>query len=310
MSAETDEFEVSQEQDPWGRAPYWLMSKVQPSAFVTYVALSRYVGMRDGCRPSIAQLADDTTLSRATVKRCIAALVSVGAVKIEPRFLEGSRLPNRYYLRTSEPTSPQVTGDPTPRSPVNPPRLISDPTPGSPVSHELERERKKERTKEPPYPPRGRSRDENQEPTIPRLPSPANVPPPDLFDQFWQAYPRRDGKDTARKAWTKRMREKVPAADIIAAATRQASLWRKARTERQFIPMPASWLNGGRFTDEALTSPDTDPRDVLHGPPTEVARAGIDAVQAWYESRATRRAVETDPVAEWYERKARESVTQ
>ena len=145
MSA-TEWIDVDQERDPWGRAPYWLMDRVQPSAFVVYVAVTRYVGMGDGCGPSIERLAVDTGLSRSTVKRGLDELESVGAVKVEHRYVHGDkgqgRLPSRYWLRTSEPKG-CAAGEPTPDRggcAAGEPRggVTGDPRVGSLVNPEIE----------------------------------------------------------------------------------------------------------------------------------------------------------------------------
>lgn len=72
------------------------------------------------------------------------------------------------------------------------------------------------------------------------------------FEEFWQEYPRKTGKEAARRAW-----EKASArvgADTILAGLR-AALW---PSDSQFIPHPATWLNQGRWDDEA---PPARPRD-------------------------------------------------
>jgi hypothetical protein len=65
------------------------------------------------------------------------------------------------------------------------------------------------------------------------------------FDLFWAAYPRRDAKIAARKAWDKACK-KLPPETILAAL----KLFPFA-PNREHQPLPASWLNGERFNDEA-----------------------------------------------------------
>ena len=72
------------------------------------------------------------------------------------------------------------------------------------------------------------------------------------FEEFWQEYPRKTAKEAARKAW-KVARARV-GADTIMAGLR-AALW---PSDSQFIPHPATWLNQGRWDDEA---PPPRPRD-------------------------------------------------
>lgn len=75
-------------------------------------------------------------------------------------------------------------------------------------------------------------------------------PPPGLsaaaaFDTFWAAYPRKVGKDAARRAWGKVTRRTDPAVILAGLAAYPFDLARS-----QFIPHPATWLNGGRWQDD------------------------------------------------------------
>jgi len=67
------------------------------------------------------------------------------------------------------------------------------------------------------------------------------------FDRFWDVYPKKVGKDAARKAFAK---VKVQADDLITAVEtqKQSAQWKK--NNGQFIPNPATWLNQGRWDDE------------------------------------------------------------
>lgn len=69
------------------------------------------------------------------------------------------------------------------------------------------------------------------------------------FLAFWQAYPRKVGKDAAAKAFAKamgRITEDDPLAVILAGIERALPGW----TDPDFTPHPATWLNAGRWDDE------------------------------------------------------------
>jgi hypothetical protein len=70
------------------------------------------------------------------------------------------------------------------------------------------------------------------------------------FDRFWNAYPRRVGKQAAQKAWAKIKPDAALVDQMLAAIVAQqaGADWRREGGE--FIPHPASWLNGGRWLDE------------------------------------------------------------
>jgi hypothetical protein len=65
------------------------------------------------------------------------------------------------------------------------------------------------------------------------------------FDKFWGAYPRKEGKKAAHKAFDKALKE-TSIETILAALERRKPQWR----DPQFIPQPAKWLNQGQWEDE------------------------------------------------------------
>lgn len=74
---------------------------------------------------------------------------------------------------------------------------------------------------------------------------------PDPFDEFWKAYPRKVGKGQARKAWTTATKKTDP--HLLVKASVAFRQWCESeQTEPQFIPHPATWLNGERWLDELV----------------------------------------------------------
>ena len=67
------------------------------------------------------------------------------------------------------------------------------------------------------------------------------------FDAFWIAYPKKVGKEAARKAFAK---VKAPADTLIAAVEQQKNSPQWKKENGRFIPNPATWLNQGRWEDE------------------------------------------------------------
>ena len=74
----------------------------------------------------------------------------------------------------------------------------------------------------------------------------------DLFDQFWQAYPRKKAKGYARERWDKLRPSKELTERMIAAIAqqRESTQWKKDKGE--FIPYPATWLKRGCWDDEPV----------------------------------------------------------
>lgn len=69
------------------------------------------------------------------------------------------------------------------------------------------------------------------------------------FTKFWEIYPRKAGKQAAEKAFLKASAT-IDAETIVAGATRFAA--DPNLPPKQFIPHPATWLNGGCWDDEPL----------------------------------------------------------
>ncbi|MGR6078517.1 hypothetical protein [Achromobacter sp. CSND-B12] len=70
------------------------------------------------------------------------------------------------------------------------------------------------------------------------------------FSTFWAQWPRKTAKKAAEKAWAK-----LRAADRRAALhvlPNHLAFWKAARTATEFIPHPATWLNGERWKDEVV----------------------------------------------------------
>jgi len=70
------------------------------------------------------------------------------------------------------------------------------------------------------------------------------------FDIFWNLYPNKKSKPNALKAYMKAIKKGVPHETIIRGLGQHADYWRASGTERQFIPHPATWLNGERWNDD------------------------------------------------------------
>jgi hypothetical protein len=69
------------------------------------------------------------------------------------------------------------------------------------------------------------------------------------FDAFWQAYPRKVGKQAARRAWDAALRRGADPAVIVAGAQRYAADPNRAD---EFTKYPQGWLRDGRWEDGPL----------------------------------------------------------
>jgi len=70
------------------------------------------------------------------------------------------------------------------------------------------------------------------------------------FDEFWAVYPRKVGKEAARKAW----RRIKPSSGLLSKMLYTVNIYKKCdqwlRDNGQYIPYPSTWLNQGRWDDE------------------------------------------------------------
>ena len=84
---------------------------------------------------------------------------------------------------------------------------------------------------------------EKKKKTTPK-PSPAAL---DGFVEFWQAYPKKQGKEPARKVW---MRDRPDIQKVLMALEWQKTEDQWTKDGGQYIPLPATYLNAKRYDDE------------------------------------------------------------
>lgn len=75
----------------------------------------------------------------------------------------------------------------------------------------------------------------------------------DGFEAWWRAYPRKVGRDAARKAFAAALRRGATGAELLIALARQR--W---PAEGRFIPHPTTWLNQGRWADDPAAAAPPD----------------------------------------------------
>lgn len=72
---------------------------------------------------------------------------------------------------------------------------------------------------------------------------------PDGFARFWAAYPRREAKKDAYKAW-RQLQPSTATQDAILAALGWQVHANEWDARPQYCPLPASYLRAERWTDE------------------------------------------------------------
>lgn len=69
---------------------------------------------------------------------------------------------------------------------------------------------------------------------------------PEDFEEFWNAYPRRDKKKDAYKAWIQTSEIRPPQKDLMESVKHYSGLG----LDRKYTALPASWLRGERWEDD------------------------------------------------------------
>jgi len=88
-----------------------------------------------------------------------------------------------------------------------------------------------------------------------------NTPPmvDDLFPKFWKMYPNKKGKSAAEKAWKKLKVTADLFGQIAEGLAAQVVCEAWVKDGGQFIPHPATWLNGKRWEDEVKVASNVHP---------------------------------------------------
>lgn len=219
--------------------PAWLIQVssdcLSLQAKILYGRLAQWANTKSTVHRSYKQLATELGVDPQVIKRFLAELRDVKLIETYQVELGAE---NHYRFLDHEwihadllavfdwgknELTPRVESDPTPGSKVTLPRVESDP----PKVKEIKENKKEIKNL-------CSSDDE------------LNIEE-DSFNQFWEAYPRKEAKAAARKAWQK-IKQKDYEQIISDIAMRKNNNWKGK--DKQYIPLPASYLNGKRWNDE------------------------------------------------------------
>lgn len=203
----------------------WALDQTAGSAAAKLILIKLADNTNDSgvCWPSMATMSRQTELDERTIQRHLKVLEEKGLLRIEPRFIDGVQRSNNYYLNLSP---HPVTVPPHPRQ--------DDTQGGGTVS------------------PRTFSKEPSVEPKESR----------EQFEEFWEVYPKKVGKDFAQREWDK-VTASTPAEQIVRGAI--AYSLAAESVEPRYVPNPARWLSEGRWKDQSV-------EDVKIYPAEEVER--------------------------------------
>lgn len=219
--------QLAVEQPNYERIPHWVLFHPDASANAVrlYLVLQSYAMGRASSFPSRRAIADRMGVSIPTVDAAREILARIGALTEQPRMDDkGDRSSNLYTLRWQESSGGRQESLPPPTQESL-----------RPSSRKLYREADIPNT-------------DISEADSSLVQKPVDLDSDPEWLSFWRAYPRRDDKGHARRAWLKALR-KAPASDIIAGAARYRD---DPNREAGFTALPATWLNGERWQDGPL----------------------------------------------------------
>lgn len=221
---------------------------ISPGAFRLAYVISGHINRGTGeAWPGIDHLATVLKVNEKSVRRLIDELVAAGHLT---KRRGGDGRPNRYRMVLSDRTE---MSDQTERRPdIN---VHSDPASGEQTGHFCPSDRTflslQTGQKCPPNPLNEPSEEPSED--IYRSIRPASKPdkrakmPPEKFEEFWQAYPRKVSKGGALKAWAKAVKATDPAT-LIAGAMRYAA--ERNGQDPTYTKHAATWLNQGCWADD------------------------------------------------------------
>ena len=212
------------------QVPHWILfhSRVTSNALRLYLVLRSYAMGKGMAFPSRKTLARRMAVSLPTLDAAKQCLIMVGAVEVsERRHANGNQTTNLYVVRWT--LSKNFTGGKD--SFLPPTNFLS-----YPLLRNLYTEADQEEA------------DQEEADTATLMQKPVVVGSDSEFEKFWTVYPRKENKAKARIAWVKAKRG-VSADVIIAGAERYRD---DPNREQGFTAHAATWINGERWSDEAL----------------------------------------------------------
>ena len=106
-----------------------------------------------------------------------------------------------------------------------------------------------------------------------------------MFDLFWEASPKKVGKQHALKAWKKAVKDTEPGV-LISGMKAYADLVKRKGIEPQYIKHPQTWLNGGCWDD-------------VEDAPVE-SRENFGVSQRWMPKTEEEFKAKFDAMPDWY----------
>jgi hypothetical protein len=179
--------------------------------------LAQIMSHRPGWNLSIKSLAARNSIGRDKVKRIMDELLTHGYLKRSETQSHNERGHLAGYDYTT--CDPGVTQEPCKAEPdkAEPAKAVKPPKKNMPIEQHLEKK---------------------------------NIDIESDFNDFWNIYPRKQGKGKAKEAFMKAIKNGASVLAVLEGARRYAA--DPNLPDPQFIPMPTTWLNQERWEDGPL----------------------------------------------------------
>jgi len=221
------------------------------AALPVLLVLADHASAQGVAWPCVRTIADRCQISERQVRSHLSKLAAGGWLRpINSR--KGGRAMSTRWQIVANPEMDFRVSDEIPGSAVPPSR----PETRKPASINPEVGRQKPGSQVPPKQLRI-----NQEPLseVPPKRERRSAAPPQVtdpaFEDFWAAYPKKKAKSDASKAWQKLHPDAALAEHIVMQVKRASKTHDWLKDGGQFIPYPATYLNGRRFEDELVAAP-------------------------------------------------------
>jgi len=218
---------------------------VKPAARkLVLVALADHADVDGNCFPSSGRLSERCGMSARSVQRHIDELCEDGYMsKIERRRRPDGTLGTWLYKVHTTPVSPSESHTTSVAEPHDICGSHHTTSVAEPHDTSVAAEPSLNHHDEPSL---------NRHPQISAQPTPAASSDVDVFDDmfeaFWDAYPRKVGKPSAKRTLRTALKDAEPQ-QIGDGLRAWVGYWQRSNTEPRFIPHPATWLNQQRFND-------------------------------------------------------------
>lgn len=214
----------------------WEHSKHSGTELVAMLAIADFSSDEGTAYPSVATLARKTRMKARNMRYILGRLVTSGELTV--MLNAGPRGCNVFRITIKPPLqslAPLQESAPLQSIAVTPASACREPLQSIAPEPSLNR-------KEPSFSSRSLSLKQKRKPSA----------LPNGFAEFWSAYPKKDGKEEAIKAWKKleNVDELLPTIIDSVNEKSRSEAWLK--DGGRFIPYPSTWINGRRWADQGV----------------------------------------------------------